>query len=331
MNDTIKCPVCLNANGGTCRVLETGRGSHRYKCDVCGEYKISRSALADSFNFERAKLKPIERAAISHRLCTAAREGQPPIIDTYWLEHFMENSSLPSPAVQAANIIRYIGDEVSRSGELVPSLPVDFSAIIGAPKRELAALLATELRDRGTLRGINNVSPSGETNLVNIGLTLDGWELYEAEKRGRIAGNYGFIAMKFEDEGKPDPFELERFVRDIAKPAVKDGVDYDLVDMRDVGRAGIIDNIMRNQIRNSAFVIVDLTHDNSGAYWEAGYAEGLGKPVIYICEAGKFKEGKTHFDTNHSTTVVWSHDKAKDFSQDLVATLRRSLNLFPGS
>ena len=37
-------------------------------------------------------------------------------------------------------------------------------------------------------------------------------------------------------------------------------------------------------VRDAAFVISDLTHDNSGAYWEAGYAEGLGKPVIYICE-----------------------------------------------
>ena len=32
----------------------------------------------------------------------------------------------------------------------------------------------------------------------------------------------------------------------------------DLVDMHDVGRAGVIDNIMRTQIRDAAFVIVDL-------------------------------------------------------------------------
>ena len=53
-------------------------------------------------------------------------------------------------------------------------------------------------------------------------------------------------------------------------------------------------------------MLVDLTHDNSGAYWEAGYAEGLGKPVIYICEQTKFDSAKTHFDTNHSTTIMWS-------------------------
>jgi nucleoside 2-deoxyribosyltransferase len=113
------------------------------------------------------------------------------------------------------------------------------------------------------------------------------------------------------------------------QPCLKDGIDYELFDMRDVARAGIIDNIMRAQIRDAAFVIVDLTHDNSGAYWEAGYAEGLGKPVIYICEQNKFEEAKTHFDTNHCTTVTWTPDDTESFKKQLVATLRRSLNLFP--
>jgi nucleoside 2-deoxyribosyltransferase len=83
-------------------------------------------------------------------------------------------------------------------------------------------------------------------------------------------------------------------------------------------------------VRNeTAFVLVDLTHDNSGAYWEAGYAEGLGKPVIYICEQSKFDAVKTHFDTNHCTTVMWKADEPAVFTEQLVATLRRSLNLFP--
>ena len=62
---------------------------------------------------------------------------------------------------------------------------------------------------------------------------------------------------------------------------------------------------MRVKIRDAKFVIADLTHDNNGAYWEAGYAEGLGKPVVYICEKTKFedKNNGTHFDVNHCTTL----------------------------
>ena len=140
------------------------------------------------------------------------------------------------------------------------------------------------------------------------------------KKRGGFAGNNGFLAMEFDDA------TLEKFVLEVLKPTVKEATDYDLVDMRNVSKAGIIDNIMRVQIRDAKFVIVDLTHDNNGAYWEAGYAEGLGKPVIYICEKKKFEAKKTHFDTNHCTTVPWSREDDEGFRQELTATLRRSLD-----
>jgi nucleoside 2-deoxyribosyltransferase len=81
-----------------------------------------------------------------------------------------------------------------------------------------------------------------------------------------------------------------------------------------VSRAGVIDNILRAQICDAAFVLVDLTHDNTGAYWEAGYAEGLNTPVIYLCEQAKFDMAKTHFDTRTRSDAA-----------------RRSLNLFASS
>jgi nucleoside 2-deoxyribosyltransferase len=122
---------------------------------------------------------------------------------------------------------------------------------------------------------------------------------------------------------------LDPFVKDVLKPHVKEKLKIDVVDMRDSSKAGIIDNIMRERIRDAKFVLVDLTHENAGAYWEAGYAEGLGKPVIYLCEQTKFDEKKTHFDTNHCTTVMWSKDgDNQKFKDELIATLRRSLNLF---
>jgi hypothetical protein len=40
-------------------------------------------------------------------------------------------------------------------------------------------------------------------------------------------------------------------------------------------------------------------------------------------------KAKTHFDTNHCTTVVWSINEYEEFVKQLIATLRRSLNLFP--
>ncbi|MCY4604062.1 MAG: hypothetical protein OXE49_07505 [Gemmatimonadetes bacterium] len=226
-----------------------------------------------------------------------------------------------SPAVQAMNLIRYIGDQVSELGKPILADVYVIREAIGAPSDEFALQLVQDLKERNILT--YRVSPMVGDTSMEYNLSLDGWEQYESEKRGQFDGDYGFIAMQFND---PD---LDPFVKDIVKPAVKEGTGYDLVDMRDVGKAGIIDNIMRVQIRDAKFVIADLTHDNNGAYWEAGYAEGLGKPVIYICEKEKFEsDDGTHFDTNHCTTVFWSKSRDNDegFRQELIATLRRSLD-----
>ena len=226
-----------------------------------------------------------------------------------------------SPPEQAINLVRYIGDQVSSSGKPISTLP-EISQSIGARSVEFMFQLLDELCDTGLIQFNKATSyQSSQTPYTKVNLTLKGWEQYEEEKRGKFEGNYGFIAMQFDD---PD---LEAFVQEVVKPAVKDEIGYDLVDMRDIGRAGVIDNIMRVQIRDAKFVIVDLTHDNNGAYWEAGFAEGLGKPVIYICKKEKFEDQKTHFDTNHCTTVPWSRDEDEGFRQELTATLRRSLDL----
>ncbi len=221
-------------------------------------------------------------------------------------------SDFISPATQAMNLIRQIGDKVSQSGKPISQFP-------GGDR--FSVQLIEELQERGIVKVTNVTTTFAATAFHGVNLTLEGWEQYEAEKRGGFGGNYGFIAMRFGDA------KLDPFVKDVVKPAVKEGIGYDLVDMRDVARAGVIDNIMRVRIRDSAFVIADLTHDNHGAYWEAGYAEGLGKPVIYICEKVKFDREGSHFDTNHCTTIPWSKDDPEEFKRQLVATLRRSLDL----
>ena len=223
------------------------------------------------------------------------------------------------PAVLAVNLIRYIGDEISKSGKLIHQLGERGIAVNSdASSEELALQLFAELCQNGIIRASEPITSRRGSYFLNVGLTLRGWERYHSEKRGKFEGNYGFLAMEFDDT------ELETFVRDVLKPAVK-GIGFELLDMRDSARAGVIDNIMRVKIRDAMFVIADLTHDNNGAYWEAGFAEGLGKPVIYICNEEKFENKGTHFDTNHCTTVPWSRHDDEVFRERMTATLRRSL------
>ena len=95
----------------------------------------------------------------------------------------------------------------------------------------------------------------------------------------------------------------------------------------------IVDEIAHNEkitdrliaeIKLSKFVICDFSHDNSGVrgsvYFEAGFAQGLGKPVIWLAN----KNSKLAFDTAQYNNIMWENpseisDKLKD---RIVATIK---------
>jgi len=58
----------------------------------------------------------------------------------------------------------------------------------------------------------------------------------------------------------------------------------------------ITDRIMA-EIRRSRFVVVELTYHNRGAYYEAGFAKGLGIPVYFVV-----REGFTSHDLSDDST-----------------------------
>ena len=315
------CAICLSEDGFGCDVKRFGSyDAELYDCQVCGTFTASRTAIDESLTAVNSKITRVIRAILSHRTRLNAGDLKSKMITTYVVDQLIQSDSrLPSPAQQSINAVRYIGDILQQSFQPIQNLSPCFQAVIGAPTRHYALKLVRELELRGITSFIDAKSMGNPYDVVNVDLTLSGWDMYDKEQKGEIASKIGFIALKFGDT------VLDPFLRDVIKPGVR-ALGYELIDLRDVSQAGIIDNILRAQIRDSAFVIVDLTHDNSGAYWEAGYAEGLGKPVVYICERSKFDDRKTHFDTNHCTTVIWNLDEPGDFVEQLNATIRRALD-----
>jgi nucleoside 2-deoxyribosyltransferase len=126
------------------------------------------------------------------------------------------------------------------------------------------------------------------------------------------------MAMKFGDP------ELDGVVENCFKPAIA-RTGFVLNRLTDGQPAGLIDDQLRVAIRTSRFLISDLTHANNGAYWEAGFAEGLGRPVIYTCRKAEWDERKTHFDTNHLVTIIWDRDNLETAATNLTATVRATL------
>ncbi|MCA9131367.1 MAG: nucleoside 2-deoxyribosyltransferase [Planctomycetales bacterium] len=232
-------------------------------------------------------------------------------------EVITSHDTLPSPASQSAKALRFVGDQVRESYTPIRRLPPHFHSLIGSPNRRFSYRLVRELRAQNLLDAVDADSQDDPLAVMNIEPTMDGWQVYESGQNGELKQGYGFVALKFGDE------VLDSFLTQHVKPGLNEQ-GLRIIDLRDVSRAGVIDNIMREQIRDADFVLADLSHDNPGAYWEAGYAEGLGKPVVYICEKSKFDQYKTHFDTNHCTTVMWESDKPDEFLRELVATIKRS-------
>lgn len=353
MSVELKCPVCLSIYPGTpCRHFPQETS---FDCNVCGIYTtesdLALQARSGGLDTGHWKLTTVQRTVLSHRIRLrhniemdrrhrqAASASDEPSdhqatgggwyrVTKDILANLRSEARQPTPAEQAENAIRFIGDRVSAQGETLREMPDEFRAVVGVTDYDTGLWLLEQLQKK-ELVDVGSESSGfrvhyGKNDQVytrvlhSITLTLDGWQEYERAKRGAFMGNYGFVALQFNDP------ELDELVV-TTKAKVLEHMGYDLIDMRDVEQAGIIDNIMRVKIAQAAFVLADLTHENPGAYWEAGYAEGLGKPVVYICKKDVFDNAGTHFDTNHCTTIPWSSDDPGGFCRRLIATLRRSL------
>ena len=129
-------------------------------------------------------------------------------------------------------------------------------------------------------------------------VTMNGYRLI-AEQEAHVATTQAFVAMWF-DNSMDDAFE-----RGI-KPAIE-VAGYKPLRIDQKPDANKLDDEIIAEIRRSRFLVADFTHGAEGArggvYFEAGFAEGLGIPVIYTCR--KNMMDKLHFDTRQYAHIVW--------------------------
>ena len=83
------------------------------------------------------------------------------------------------------------------------------------------------------------------------------------------------------------------------------------------GRSEYIMEGIKENLHNCSFAIIDLTTQNNGAYFEAGYALALGKRVIITCPHKE--RGNVHFDLKQYRCIFW-----KDFN-DLTEQLTENI------
>jgi hypothetical protein len=219
---------------------------------------------------------------------------------------------------QANELILWLGRNVKEPGRKIELASSKHRTLVGARSVEGFSFVVEHLGVSGfvTVGWIRVVSGV----VAEVALTFKGWEKYYDLERGTSESKKAFMAMKYGDADLNDMFVS------VFQPAVAQ-TGFRLERLIDRPKAGLIDNRLRVEILSSRFLVADLTHGNAGAYWEAGYAEGLGKPVIYMCEESVFndKDKGTHFDTNHHHTVLWRKGNHNETADDLKATIRATL------
>lgn len=306
-----KCPVCKW--GGH----DLERHSEAQKiwvdCPRCGRYALDEAwALAVSTGKIQVDLNTRQTAALGY----AIRNSNPQKV---WsgdaIDKVLERDYLPSVAEQAENLIFYMGCEQRSAGDRLELLYLKVLFLIGATESHDVLFLIRGLIEEGVI-----VGKLGSQS-ANIVLTMKGWDRFAKLTKGVEASNQGFMAMPFGYE------YLTRIFYEHWKPAT-DRTGMPLQRLDENPKAGSISNRMQVEIRRSKYLVAELTHNNPGAYWEAGFAEGLGKPVIYLCEQSFFDDPQNgvHFDVSQRQSVIWNADNLADAEEQLKSIIR---NTFP--
>lgn len=321
--------ACLICDRSDATVNSVGLSGWQWDCPKCGKYKVHK-------NRDNVFVDAEKRAVASHLVRNLQKDDAnyfPELTEEFFAE--LKHRFLPSPAELMDNFIKWVakgaqgrpGQKVQLYG-LEPSISVLVSEIGGVTPDDVFWVVDSLLGE-GVIQRFWSVNgkrmPDEETTIqaasigVDLFLTAAGWQRFELLKREEKHSKFAFFARKFDNS------ELDRVFADCLYSAVK-STGYELRTVTQ--KAGPVDAIIEDEIRRCRFLIADLTDGNNGAYWEAGFAEGLGKPVIYICRDVDKDTGKpidTHFDTDHRHTVRWNLDTLDETAKRLKAVIRNTL------
>ena len=305
------CPVCegaLVASSAYSRYDE--RGSIQFGCPRCGEFEIADELLMDT------RLKEMEeddRMKLSAWIRTERRSDVVVTPENFSdICHGFRNYKVSEKQLL---LLRHLEGLTSHPGNRVQiDLHADYPVIWAHDYPELEFHLK-ELSSRGfvELHGGPELAIDREwTQVVSASITGSGWASLEDHPALADVGNQVFVAMWFDDLMK------SAFDKGI-EPALQDaGYRAYRVDL--VQHNERIDAKIEHEIQNSAFVVADVTGQRQGVYYEAGFALGLGRQVIWSVRESEIEE--VHFDTRQYNHIVWTDEvQLRDDLYHRVSTL----------
>lgn len=277
-------------------------------CPCCGHYDVSESFLfstSPSYSTEEMRL-------FSGYIRNTSSEEDPMFLtgDTYNnIQEIISPYKRLSVTQKINNLIKFIYDRADKPYKQILIKPDEIYRFYIHSIDDFY-MIVNYLTEQNYIR-----NPSHTSAQSTFWVTVEGWRKYESLKETNINSKKVFVAMSFDSKLKP-------IFADFIKPACKEcGFDAERVDSKEHNEK-ICDRIIAG-INESRFVIADFTQNKHGVYFEAGYARGLGIPVIWTC-SDTFKE-ELHFDTRQYNHIIWKD--GKDLREQLVNRIKASINI----
>ena len=294
------CPICLNTPTSM-QPAANQPASYDVTCPRCGTLSFDESTVAAANKFANK---------YRWKLCSWVRHNAQNSLITGEVIESLDPINEPSLLTKAHIALRYFADRSSMGTHFETSLPNFFNPISKEnPNREyfkndLGPL--TWSKDSAALRFlIDNVLDTElqwivqqAPNALKHRITPKGWLALEGNLN--TPSHIGFCAMWFDEEVKP-------LWTDCIEPAIRNA-GYEPLRIDGLQHNNKIDDEIIASIKRAKFVIADLTGNRGGVYYEAGFAHGLGLPVIFMCR--KSDDDNPHFDIRQFNTIFWSNDES---------------------
>lgn len=286
----VACPMCALA-GATILGQPAAKDMTEYQCPRCGPYSIDAltpALIAHDWNDKRYLLTSVTRAA--------SDSGHYLEITNNNLRQLIESANRSDSLYDLVDrVMLFLAERVlSFRAPARLNKDVDYPLISAKGEREMNELLVTA----GDL---------GWFEPATSKITINGWRRIEELKRTQPRSRSAFVAMWFDDQ-------MDEPWNNGFKPGIEHHDYYRARRMKEVQHNERIDDGIIAEIRASGLLVADFSGDRGGVYFEAGFARGLGIPVIWTCR--KDWLDRLHFDTRQYNHIVW--EKSDDLKQQLV-------------
>jgi hypothetical protein len=274
-------------------------------CPQCGRYELAgHEAIFGSFQWTPEIARPLSCAARQ-----ASEAGSPLRITNSNANELAEPHTITRVYDNQERLLREVSRRASRPNMGAWfSLATDFTLIDCYSTEEFVWHIEW-LKNQQLVYQIG----AGPTN-AQLTLSMEGWNRVQPVPRpGGIPGRC-FVAMWF-DDSLNEVFDLG-----ISAAVIDCGFPVPVRIDRKEHNNQITDEIMA-EIRDAEFVIADFSGNRGGVYYEAGFARGLGRPVIHSCRDSDFDE--RHFDTKLINHIKWLD--ATDLRQKLTNRIRATI------